>query len=325
MAFPVGYSKYQEITIDNTKVMETLTDYPFYIDLSDLDVTLDIFNTVRTDGGDIRVTLSDGVTQLAREVVSIDTTLKTGELHIKIPSLPSSTDTIIRVWYNGVDIEPSPSSAFGSQNVWASNYEMVQHMNEDPSGTAPQMLDSTANALHGTSSGSMTSGDLVAGKIGKAIDFDGTDDMVDMGNVSIVDGLGNVTFSAWVNTDNVTKCQGVLDEGDVVLYLRICVGEIRFQVVTGSGVGFAGWSFSPTVISGDHLFSGTYDGSTVRTYWDGVERANSAHTGTLTPNAGVLEIGDLNGNFMDGRIDECRISTDTKTPLWMLTEFNNQD
>jgi hypothetical protein len=41
-------------------------------------------------------------------------------------------------------------------------------MAEDPSGTAPQVIDSTSNSNDGTSAGSMTSGDLVDGEIGKA-------------------------------------------------------------------------------------------------------------------------------------------------------------
>ena len=41
--------------------------------------------------------------------------------------------------------------------VWDENTKMVQHMNQNPGGTAPQMLDSTQYANNGTSGGTMTS------------------------------------------------------------------------------------------------------------------------------------------------------------------------
>lgn len=51
MAFPSGYTKYQEVTIDNTKVSADLTDYIVYIDLAELvKAGADIFDTCRTDG-----------------------------------------------------------------------------------------------------------------------------------------------------------------------------------------------------------------------------------------------------------------------------------
>lgn len=100
MAFPTGYSKYQTITIDHTKVPSDLTDYVVYVNLADLvKAGADIFDLCRSDGGDIRATKSDGTTELAVEVVSINTTTKVGELYIKYTgTLSSTTDTVIRIY-----------------------------------------------------------------------------------------------------------------------------------------------------------------------------------------------------------------------------------
>jgi hypothetical protein len=51
-------------------------------------------------------------------------------------------------------------------------------LEEDPSGSAPQMYDWVSETNVGTSGGSMTSGDLIAGQVGNAIDFDGSDDYI---------------------------------------------------------------------------------------------------------------------------------------------------
>ena len=67
-------------------------------------------------------------------------------------------------------------------------------MAQDPSGTAPQILDSTSNHHHGTSNGSMTSADLVDGDLGKAIDFDGGDDYINCGSVTDFDGANKLTI-----------------------------------------------------------------------------------------------------------------------------------
>ena len=146
MAFPGDYTNYQEVTIDSTKVDADLTDYPIYIDLSDLSlVGVDIFDTCRSDGGDIRVTKSDGTTELAREIVEIDTTGKTGELHVKFAgTLSSSGDTTIRVYYNGTDTEPTSTATYGSEAVW-SDYYGVWHF-EGAVGVAAKVSDATGNA-----------------------------------------------------------------------------------------------------------------------------------------------------------------------------------
>ena len=130
--FPVGYDKYQVVTIDESKVAGNLTDYPIYIDLAHLDKTDsdDLFDACRDDGGDIRVTKSDGVTELPREVVSVNKTNRTGELHVKYDgTLSGSEDTEIFIWYNGVDAEPSVNDTYGRNAVW-SRFARVFHFPE---------------------------------------------------------------------------------------------------------------------------------------------------------------------------------------------------
>ena len=74
-----GWLGITKITVDHTKVSADLTDFPLYVDLSHLPDHF--FNNVKTDGADIRVFKSDNVTEIPFEIVSIDTTAKTGELY----------------------------------------------------------------------------------------------------------------------------------------------------------------------------------------------------------------------------------------------------
>ena len=66
--------------------------------------------------------------------------------------------------------------------VWDNNYQGVWHLREDPSGSAPQIADSTSNNNDGTMNGGMTTTDQVAGQIDGSLDFDGSSDWFNLGN-----------------------------------------------------------------------------------------------------------------------------------------------
>lgn len=343
MAFPGDYTKYQEVTISSAQVAADLTDYPIYISLADLSKAgADIFDTCRSDGGDIRVTKSDGTTELPREVVFIDTTAKTGELHVKYSgTLSGSSDTTIRIWYNGVDTEPAASSTYGSENVW-SDYEIVHHMQQDPSGSSPQMLDSTANNQDGVTAGSMTSGDSVDGKLaGKAIDFDGVDD-----DMTIADSvlLGNIfdsyttvwTLQAWYKP-NVSNqgfkggkfpfpgwvFGGLSSTNESVHARQNAAQEDR---ITGSGtIGTSG-----TWYMAHYTNTNSYTATDFKLYTNG-----SLGT-TSTSDDGLTEVGNISnsqsfklGSDSDAKrsqvVDEFRIRLSDLGTNWISTEYTNHN
>ncbi len=328
MAFPVDYTKYQEVTVDNTKVTADLTDFSVYVNLADLDkISSDIFDTVTSSGGDIRVTKSDGTTELAREVVAINVTAKTGELHIKFTgTLSSTTDTTIRIWYNGIDTEPATTATYGRNAVW-SGYTAVYHLQEDPSGTAPQMIDSTGT-YDGTSNGTMTSGDSVASQIENGLDFDGVDDYISMAAMGI-SGSQNRTVSYWFNTTTTGALYGVnwgatstaniwaqTVETDVV-GVRISEGYRTFTL-TGSQDG--NWHYQSCQLNGTLT-------DDIVAYGDGATLAQDALlSNTLnTTDTGYKIALEPGGGFYTGKIDEVRISIDVKGADWANTEYANQN
>lgn len=327
MAFPTGYTKYQEVTIDNTKVAADLTDYVIYIDLADLDKAgSDIFDTCRSDGGDIRVTKSDGTTELAREVVAIDTTAKTGELHVKFSgTLSSSSDTTIRIYYNGTDTEPAVTATYGRNAVW-SDYALVCHNEDDPSGSAPQMTDSTGNN-DGTSTGSMASGDLVAGQMEQGIDFDGTDDLIDHGSGSDFDITGDISIQRWAYHHSVSGDGHRIGKTAAWLIgirsnkLEILVWSTAVNVNNRNASG-------GTTLSTNTWYKedGVYDGSNLITYIDGSQDRSGSDTGSLATNSNSFVQGDASGGAkFDGVMDEIRIRASALSANWLSTEYNNQN
>jgi hypothetical protein len=195
---------YQKITINHDLVSGTSdvvhVDIPILIALSDLakEDSNDLFDVCRSDGGDIRVTKADGETQLAREIVAIDTTAKNGEMWVKIHQLPAAIDTEILVWYDGVSTEPAADSAYGSQAVWNDNYKLVYHFNDTPSGAAPQIKDSTANGNHGTVHG--VTDDNLTTVVGNALDM-GTGDYVEAADSDSLDISYDLTLQAIAKTN----------------------------------------------------------------------------------------------------------------------------
>lgn len=319
MSFPTGYTKYQEVTIDSSKVTADQTDFPIYIDLSEmLKAGADIFDSCRADGGDIRVTKADGTTQLPREVVAIDTGAKTGELHIKYTgTLSSSSPTVIRIYYNGTDTEPAANSTYGSQNVW-SDYLAVFHFNS-----------SNANSTSGSFSGSDTSMSYGGsyGKLGGGALFNGYSSIISFASTMIPTGGNPWSLTMWANQNTLTS------------------GHQEF---------FSQWTY-PT--SGNAYFLGTSANTKIRMsdawnydltsnwtadtwryvanineatnnhlYTNAVLRASkgSAMTFSGTGNAMFGRQGEYANEYFDGFLDEARIRLSTLSGDWLTTEYNNQ-
>ena len=213
MGFPYGWKRKCPLVIQASGIVlanginSDLTDFPVL--LTEDTLPLEMFDadgsyTAINGGGDIRFSFdSDGDTQLACEVVTFitdnDPNNGKAEIWVKVPTVSSGVNTTFYVWYNKTDgTQPVSSGTYGSENVWGSNFKGVWHLKEDPSGTAPQELDSTMNDNNGTSNGSMTSDDLVEGQVGRALDLDGSDDYIDCGNNVSLDITDVITIEIWV-------------------------------------------------------------------------------------------------------------------------------
>ncbi|MBX4181604.1 DUF2341 domain-containing protein [Candidatus Parcubacteria bacterium] len=136
----------KKITIDHTKVSGDLTDFPVLVSTTDTDLK-DTDNggyVAQADGGDFVFTSSDGTTALSYELQDYDNT--TGELNawVKVPSLSSTSDTNVYLYYGNATVTNGESPS----NVWDTNFQMVQHVD-----SAGSMQDSTSNNSDGTLTG----------------------------------------------------------------------------------------------------------------------------------------------------------------------------
>lgn len=131
-----------EISSDNTKVADTETDFPLYLDLSLLGS--DFFSNVKSDGSDIIITSGDEVTPLDYELVSLNAVSETGEIHFKADTLSGASDTSFYIYYGN-----SGTNAFVPANIWDA-FRGVWHFEEDLSVDSGTRGVATQAAMDGS-------------------------------------------------------------------------------------------------------------------------------------------------------------------------------
>ena len=112
----------QKITIQSSQVEANLNDFPVFIEYTDPDLT-----DAKSAGEDFRITTSDGTTEIPIEVEDFNDTTGYVALFTKV-NVQSGSDVDLYLYYGN-----SGASAYavgdpcGAQNVWDSNFVMVQH------------------------------------------------------------------------------------------------------------------------------------------------------------------------------------------------------
>ena len=329
-----------KITIDSGEVDADLTDYPVYVDLSDLPAGF--FSNVKSAGEDIRVTKSDGTTEVAREVVFITTGSSIGELHfLAAGTLSSSSDTDFYIYYgNAAASEPAVTATYGRNNVWNANYAAVYHLQEDPSGSAPQEIDSTGSGYDGTSEGSMTSGDLIDAQISKGLDLDGSGDAIDIGTTPDWSETDTFTWQTWAKTSSgatktiIAKATNTAPYTGINFYLASSKLTLSFVPTAGTSYQLVRRGTNTYSDGAWHSFYATYDGletdTGIHLYEDGVEPTYSISTdnwsGKVLDTTKRLKLGERDGGLnWAGGLDEARMSNVVLTSTWVSTEYSNQN
>jgi hypothetical protein len=216
--------------------------------------------------------------------------------------------------------------------VWDSNFAAVYHMSQDPSGGTDCILDSTANANHGTPTGATSSGDLVDANFGKAIELDGDGDYITVSDSASLDIADAITLEALFYQDTVAD-EGLIEKGP----LGSAHGVYRLSANTGAGSGITGAfntnadSQSTGTLSATtwHYGAVTYNKTNIIPYLDGTAGTPNAYTTAISTDANDLYIGTYYatpGNDFDGKIAEIRISSAARSADWIaLTNLSLTD
>ncbi|MHA2327834.1 MAG: DUF2341 domain-containing protein, partial [Candidatus Hodarchaeales archaeon] len=319
------------IIINSSKVSADLTNFPVLIDVTDSDLKS---GRVQSDADDIIFFDQTGV-KLDHEIEQFQQNSSHGRLTAWVKSnLSSQQDTNITMYYG--------NSAVGDQqkpsDVWDSNYVGIWHMNQDPAGPSPQIIDSSSPSSNGTSYGSMSSSDLIEGKIDGSIHFDSNNDYINIGNPTELQITGAITVESWIRAD--------LLGNDYVIAKMGLGGQRGWDISFDDDPGISpdGWVMFRYSIDGSAMKNvgwkrlnaslwyhvvGVYNPSTfARFYLNGqlvAEDTTNIPSSQFDPSVPVrIATRADNTGYYNGTLDEIRISNIVRSSDWILTEYNNQ-
>jgi hypothetical protein len=318
----------KKLTLDSNLVEADLTDFPVLISLTG---DSDLPAAAQSDFDDVLFTSADGTTKLSHEIEAYDSANGDIVAWVKIPSLSSSSDTDIYMYYGC-------GTACNQQNaadVWSNNYVGVWHLKE---ATGTQTNDSTSYANHGTPSSSDTP-TQDTGQIDGALYFN--DDGAPERNVSVTDnntGLdlpSAMTVSGWVRTsDNVNdpglivnKWSNTASEQNYWLG-KLSDTNIAFYVDGGSSNVTASLGLIDDGADFHHVVGvadPTGGPQKLRIYVDGIQRDSTGWDGSSYTADTALRIGNSPAAAQEfkGTIDEVRVQSTNRSAAWILTEYDN--
>ena len=160
-----------------------------------------------------------------------------------------------------------------------------------------------------------------AAQLGLALNFDGSDDAVDLGPIDVPSGDG-LTITFWFRADDfgtsdarfLSKADGQFDDDHYWMVSTLNTRKLRFRLKAG-GVTANLSTANDTVAAGvwTHV-AARYDGATMKIFKDGAEVASQPKTGVLDTNGTVdAAIGNQpttasgGARPFDGLIDDVRI------------------
>lgn len=307
-----------EYTINHTLVDEDLVNFPVLIYIDE--------NLV--DWGDIQNSLDD-IRFIGNYLDELDFEIDSFMLNseawfrVRLPEISSSLDTYFFMYFDNKFCE----SGENAEAVWDTDFVMVQHMNDETTST---ILDSTNYDNDGVKKAANEPIES-AGKTAKAQYFDGINDYITISDSASLHTFTGITVECWVSPSTLGDTlywrnifnKGWSSEGSFVMYADKDTWSVYWglyldgsdrMVHTDSGLNIDVWT---------HLV-GTYDGTWVRLYRDGVEQANP----TWCPVASFSNDADLilggPDNRFHGTHDEARVSDVARSDAWIKASYHSE-
>lgn len=209
----------------------------------------------------------------------------------------------------------------GLKGYWSFN-------GQDVSGSSA--FDRSGSGNTGTLGGDVTKS---LGKIGQGLAFGGTNGIVDMNDINAMDGVANVTLSAWMKRSATNSIVTVGKSADQYRRFNINFysdGNVYINVGTGSGEPYGYFASNDT--NWHHVvvvFDGSLSGNSnrLKAYVDGVA-TSLTFSGTIpaTTNSNsddfTLGYAPLFGGYTVGKIDEVRLYNRSLTEAQAIALYN---
>lgn len=323
-AWLTGYDQRIKLTIDNTKIDSTLSNFPVTVFFTSAQAE-EIFTEFDADSDYMKCafTASDGETQLYAEKELFDDSAQKAIYHVKVTSVASGAGTDIYYYYDNDHVDNTTyigaiNTAAGAA-VWDANFKAVYHMTDDTTST---ILDSTSNNNDATKKAANQPNE-VDGDVGKTQDFDGNDDYISF----VPFDYDKSTFTLMTTFAK--------DEGETVNRLMtfdnnsISYGSIYLSYITttdlvqffngGNSVTFAYDSYTPSnynvyCMKLNHTTTNAeafLNGTSVDTFTAGTNHSSTGNANLL------LGTGrNITGRYSDMTATEFRVSNIDRASAW---------
>lgn len=331
-----GYAFVQPITINTASIpgaaIATQTNFPVLVYIKEDAIKSGVncanniqFPTGGTNGYDMAFTLNGSTTELFYQVESFDSATGTLLAWVQIPSL-TATNVALNFYFGS--LTPVHTASF-TNATWAGDYKAVYHFMETPAASSTT-ADATANGRTGTTN-NMVAANLVTGQVGNAYSFNGTNQRVVSGAVTLTSSF---TLSAWIKLSAINVDQKILTNqatagsstggykmgvySDNTIEVEAPQGN-RSATPTAPAFNTTTWRYVQGVFN-------TAD-NTLRSYVDGTAYKILTGATTLPSSTNPLYIGVGEGGgtyWFNGVIDELRISNIAKSADWIRAEYYNQ-
>jgi len=334
------YAHRVKVTASNTNVDSDQTHFPLLLTLGTSvgtgsnDVSF-VFDELTSDANrtKIAVTKTDGTTELYVEIEKWDDANESAVLWVSKSDwvLDADASTELYLYYDSAHAANTArvgdTNAEVAENVWDSNYIMVQHMADGASTSAT--YDSTSNDNDGTKTGAAEPAVTTSGEIGNAQTFDGSNDEIDVGDNPF--DLTDMTLQGWAKT-SVSDRQTVFGKGANNQYQHgLHTWDDVSNITTWTSGGDTYQRADGTVTVTDnayHLIHGTVSGTTIKVFTDGGDENSSTDTSGTRYTSGTAHalMGNRDDNAVDfaGIIDEVRVSNTARSADWIKADYYTQ-
>lgn len=331
-----GYSYLRVITIDHTKVPHLdQVNFPFLFNTTDpvFKSTANGGHVTSSSGYDIVFSTDPtGATKLDHEIETYDPASGKVTAWVRIPSLSHTTNTILYIFYGNSSITTSQANPTA---VWDGNYKGVWHL---PTVSGALNVNDSTGLNTMTNYGATASS---SGPIDGAAEFSSAGSQyIDAGNAASLQ-MATVTMEMWAETSNLNSVQllggdaegtngyglvyhGYYNPSYQNFYFAIEKGGVENDV----GVPSIGGS-NPITPNTWYQIVGTYDGTTMNFYVNGLLVATTSAANALGITSGNFNIGRYPGYpgglyYVNGSIGEVRVSNVARSAEWIAAGYNNQ-
>jgi concanavalin A-like lectin/glucanase superfamily protein/Big-like domain-containing protein/glucose/sorbosone dehydrogenase/Calx-beta domain-containing protein len=239
-------------------------------------------------------------------------------------SIEPGETVVISLTPNGAYLVAAPGSATVSivSDDAAQSPNLVAAFGfEEGAGTTIADLSGRGNT------GSLSGPTWVDGRFGKALSFDGINDLVTVNDSNSLDLTGAMTLEAWVRPVTLGGWRTLLFKerpGNLAyaIYANTDTAKPSAEITTTSSSDARGLSQLP-LNAWSHV-AVTYDGSALKLYVNGSQVSSKAASGSIFVSAGPLRIGGnaIWGEYVNALIDEVRIYNRVLSPGEIQADMN---